>query len=196
MRHARSLADDENKHEGRYDSPLTDVGRKQVRMRALKWKEENMTFDAIISSTLIRAKETASIIAKELDCEVMEDDLWMEMDNGVLAGLRFEEAAKKYPMPNFQNPYDRKAHGTGESLVQLHARAAFAIESVLQRRTGRYLIVSHGGTLNAVMRSILQMPIPINESGHFFKFGDAGFIKLTYLPERHFFVVNDMDKGF
>ena len=34
MRHGRSRADDEMVHEGSYDSPLTDVGRAQVRSRA------------------------------------------------------------------------------------------------------------------------------------------------------------------
>ena len=33
MRHGRSRADDEMVHEGRYDAPLTDIGRAQVRLR-------------------------------------------------------------------------------------------------------------------------------------------------------------------
>jgi len=33
MRHGRSRADDENVHEGRYDSPLTEIGRAQIRQR-------------------------------------------------------------------------------------------------------------------------------------------------------------------
>ncbi len=33
MCHARSRADDEGVHEGRYDSPLTELGRAWVRLR-------------------------------------------------------------------------------------------------------------------------------------------------------------------
>ena len=34
LRHGRSKADDERKHEGRYDSPLTEVGKEQAKRRA------------------------------------------------------------------------------------------------------------------------------------------------------------------
>ena len=38
MRHGRSRADDETVHEGRYDSPLTNVGKAQVHSRAEEWR--------------------------------------------------------------------------------------------------------------------------------------------------------------
>lgn len=34
LRHGRSRADDEDVHEGRYNSPLTDVGRAQAQALA------------------------------------------------------------------------------------------------------------------------------------------------------------------
>ena len=64
MRHGRSLADDEMVHEGRYDSPLTDVGRAQVRSRAARWKRSGVTFDLIVASTLVRAAESARIVGE------------------------------------------------------------------------------------------------------------------------------------
>lgn len=39
MRHGRSRADDEGVHEGWQDSPLTDIGRAQVRARGEFWRE-------------------------------------------------------------------------------------------------------------------------------------------------------------
>jgi 2,3-bisphosphoglycerate-dependent phosphoglycerate mutase len=56
MRHARSRADDEGVHEGRYDSPLTDVGRAQIQARADGWRAAGVTFDRIVASTLLRAR--------------------------------------------------------------------------------------------------------------------------------------------
>ena len=41
LRHGRSLADDENVHEGSYDSPLTDVGFSQANKLAEKWVKED-----------------------------------------------------------------------------------------------------------------------------------------------------------
>ena len=40
LRHGRSLADDEYKHEGRYDSPLTDIGKQQAETTAQKLKRK------------------------------------------------------------------------------------------------------------------------------------------------------------
>ena len=87
LRHARSLADDENVHEGRYDSPLTDVGRAQVQARAQDFLERKFQFDRIVASTLQRAHETAKIIGQALNTPVETDPDWMELDNGPLAGI-------------------------------------------------------------------------------------------------------------
>ena len=66
MRHGRSRADDEEVHEGRYDSPLTDVGRHQIAQRGEQWKQDGVQFDLIVCSTLIRAHESAKIIQSSL----------------------------------------------------------------------------------------------------------------------------------
>lgn len=119
LRRGRSKADDEGKHEGRHDSPLTNIGKEQANRRALIWQADNLKFDRIIASPLMRARETAEIIASVLGCEVEKDDDWMEMDNGVLAGLTYEEANKKYPEPSFMTPYDRKGYETNpQTLVK------------------------------------------------------------------------------
>ncbi|MBW6473760.1 MAG: histidine phosphatase family protein, partial [Anaerolineaceae bacterium] len=92
LRHGRSRADDEGVHEGRYDSPLTEVGRDQVHRRAQDFLQRGFQFDLIIASTLQRANETARIIASSLGVPVEDDPDWMEWDNGPLAGLPFDLA--------------------------------------------------------------------------------------------------------
>src|SRR5687768_2228091 len=59
LRHGRSRADDEGVHEGRYDSPLTAVGRDQATRLAQHWREAGTHFDRIVCSSLVRARETA-----------------------------------------------------------------------------------------------------------------------------------------
>jgi 2,3-bisphosphoglycerate-dependent phosphoglycerate mutase len=51
LRHGRSRADDEEVHEGRYDSPLTNVGRSQVQARVQEFLSRGFHFDKIFSST-------------------------------------------------------------------------------------------------------------------------------------------------
>ena len=48
----------------------------------------------------------------------------------------------------------------------------------MQSKDGAYLIVAHGGILNAAMRMILGIPLPVNWSGSSFAFRDLGFIEL------------------
>ena len=195
MRHGRSRADDENVHEGRYDSPLTDVGRSQVEARGVYWKERGVQFDRIISSTLVRAQESAKIIGELLNVPVEADAEWMEMDNRPLAGLPIDVAETRYPRPRFRNPYE-PFHGIGESETALHCRAALALEALIRRGPGSYLVVSHGGFLNAVMRNIVGAQPPINgEHGIWFAFGDAGFLRCSYASNSHRWVFRELVAG-
>lgn len=66
LRHGRSRADDEGVHEGRYDSPLTEVGRDQATRLAQRWREQSVQFDRVVCSSLVRARETAEIVAAAL----------------------------------------------------------------------------------------------------------------------------------
>jgi 2,3-bisphosphoglycerate-dependent phosphoglycerate mutase len=184
VRHGRSRADDEGVHEGRYDSPLTEVGRRQVQERAGHFQACGIQPDAVICSPLMRARESAEIIARALSARVEADSDWMEIDNGPLAGMDFHLAEAQYPRPAFRNPYE-PFWGTGESDWQIYARAARAVESVVRRGKGLYLVVAHGGILNAALRTITGAGPAVNYQGCWFEFGDAGYVQTVYHPEKH-----------
>jgi 2,3-bisphosphoglycerate-dependent phosphoglycerate mutase len=190
LRHGRSQADDEGVHEGRYDSPLTDEGRSQVEQRAHAWLDEGRCFDLIISSPLERAFTTARIVARLLEAPIEIDPDWMEMDNGVLAGMEFSIAERLYPRPQFRNPYE-KFHGSGESDWDVYTRAARAVETVVRRGPGSYLVVAHGGVLNMALRTIAGSGPPVNMQGLYYAFGDTGCLHARYLPQRHRWVVEE-----
>jgi len=184
LRHGRSRADDEERHEGRYDSPLTEAGRLQARRRAEGWLAQGVRFDLIIASPLLRAAETAAIIGCILETRIETDAAWMEMNNGPLAGLTREEAARLYPMPDFRNPY-QPFHGSGESDWEIHRRAGEAVEALVRRGAGAYLVVAHGGILNAALRHIVGAPSTVNGQGIWFVFGDLGYARVKYQPDKH-----------
>ena len=162
MRHGRSRADDEMVHEGRYDSPLTDVGRAQVRSRAEQWKHSAVTFDLIVASTLVRAAESARIVGEVLDVPIEYDPDWMERDNGPLAGLPFDVAKEQYPRPESANPFQPfvASTGEGESGWDLLSRGARALQGIVRRGRPSTLVVAHGGILNAAMNCILGVSPP------------------------------------
>ncbi len=188
LRHGRSRADDEDVHEGRYDSPLTELGRRQAEQRAAGWLARGLGFDRIVASPLARAQETAHIIAAALGAPVETDPDWMEMDNGPLAGLSWAEAAARYPQPAFRNPYTPYC-GSGESDWECYCRAVRAVERVVRHGPGRYLVVSHGGILNDCLRSLSGAGPTVNRSGLRFAFGDTGYARFLYRPEKHQWVL-------
>ena len=144
MRHGRSRADDEMVHEGRYDAPLTDVGRDQVRSRAEEWKRSAVTFDLIVASTLVRASESAQIVGEVLGVPIEYDPGWMERDNGPLAGLPFAVGRERYPRPDSANPFEPylPTTGEGESGWDLMSRGAGALQTRRQEGPG---LVPRGG---------------------------------------------------
>ncbi len=195
MRHGRSRADDEGVHEGRYDSPLTDVGREQARKRAEAFVATGFKADVVIASTLARARETAEIVASAIGAPVECDPDWMEMNGGLLAGLTYQEAEERFPLPAFRGAYEPLAV-TGESEWELHCRAIRATERVVRRGPGTYLIVAHGGILNAALRGILGTPPPVNlRHGFWFAFGDTAYVQLRYRPDVGSWVLLDFNPG-
>ena len=195
MRHGRSRADDEGVHEGRYDSPLTETGISQAQTRAEEFLRREFKFDKIIASTLIRAQETANIIGKALNTPVETDPNWMEFNNGPLAGLPFDVAEERFPTPQFRNPYE-PFHGTGESDLEFHRRGSQAIENIVRRGAGTYLVVAHGGILNAALRTVLGAPPFTWKQGSVFAFGDTGYTRLRYQPAHNRWVFIELNGGF
>src|SRR4030066_2591894 len=86
LRHGQSQGNFEGRHQGQADFPLTDLGRQQTNALVDRWKAEKKEIDLIISSPLMRARETAEIIATVLGIPLVFDPLWMERDNGLMAG--------------------------------------------------------------------------------------------------------------
>lgn len=146
--------------------------------------ERKMTFDLIVASTLQRAKETAEIIGEVLGVGIETDPDWMEMNNGPLAGMPYDQAAVEYPIPDFRNPYE-PFWETGESDWEFYCRGARAVERMVRRGPGKYLVVAHGGILNSALLTIVGAQPLVNRQGISFGFGDTGFVRLAYTPAEH-----------
>ncbi|NBG88142.1 histidine phosphatase family protein [Isachenkonia alkalipeptolytica] len=164
IRHGESEADILKVHEGRADFSLTNKEKQQAKLLS-KWIASNEEFDVILSSPLKRAKETAAFIRDETGKRIVLVEDLMEWDNGLLAGLPREEAERKYPLPKD----GRKPHHTNantESMINFRARA----ETFLSRLKEEYpkdaeiCMVSHGGMINMLYRSLLNLPMMTEHS--------------------------------
>ncbi|HXZ72733.1 MAG TPA: histidine phosphatase family protein, partial [Streptosporangiaceae bacterium] len=174
----------EDRFQGQYDFALTEKGAEQARALAARWKKEGMTFDLCVSSPLLRARQTAEIVSAALEVPLEIDPDWMEIDNGLLAGLTEDQAARVAPRPDFMTPYTRFGK-VGESRWEVYLRAGRALQHLLDRPPGRFLVASHGGILNLLMYAILGIPLQADFSGPRFMFQNTAYAVFSYQPERH-----------
>ena len=140
-----------------------------------------MTFDQVIASPLARARQTAAIITQILNLPLDLYPLWMELDIGVIAGLKHTEAREKYPQTEFTDP-SQPVGLTGESWWQLFLRAGQAVRDLLARPPGKYLIVS---ILNMVLYAILGIIPQTNFYGLHFRFENSAFATLIFDPVQY-----------
>ncbi len=184
LRHGESVGNAEDRFQGHADFPLTGKGRSQARSLAKRWQQEGVTFDNCIASPLLRACQTAEIICEALAIPLEIDPDWMEINNGLVSGLTPAEAELVAPRPDFMTPYTHFG-GTGESRWELYLRAGWAIQHILDRSPGRYLVAAHGGVLNMALYAILGIPVQADSAGPRFMFHNTTFTTFTYEPERH-----------
>lgn len=182
LRHGESIGNAENRHQGQADYPLTDLGINQVELLASDWLSRGVAFDLAVSSPLARAKQTAEILREELGLKLIFDPIWKERDNGKLAGLLHQKALEVLPPPEFIPLYDPIAD-TGESQWELYLRAGAALNSLMARPPGNYLIISHGGLLNMVMHALVGLIPQPNFQGPNFRFSNSGYTRVRYEPE-------------
>lgn len=184
LRHGESLGNFEGRHQGQADFPLTDLGRKQAQALVDRWMSERKNFDLVISSPLLRARETAEMISTALHVPMELDPIWMERDNGLMSGLNELEVRENLPQPDFDHPY-LPLGVTGESLWEVYLRAGKAAQSLINRSPGCYLVVSHGGILNMFFYAILGIAPQPGLHGPRFRFSNSSFATLEYNPRTH-----------
>jgi len=188
LRHAQSVGNFEKYHQGQVDFLLTERGERQAEALAQRWLKESKQFDLAIASTLSRATRTAEIITQKLNIPLQSDPIWMERNNGVFGGLKAKDAEALYPHAEFLHLYQPVGE-SGESLWELYLRAGKAVQSLINRPPGKYLVISHGAILNMVLYAILGIPPQANSHGARFRFRNTAFATLLYRPSTHTWVM-------
>lgn len=169
IRHGQSQADILHVHEGRADFPLTELGRQQVQAMANQLASI-AKIDHIYTSTLKRARESALIVAGETGVALTEMPELMEFNNGLLAGLTYEDAKQRYPMPE-SRPAHAEDYGM-ESMIAFRSRVEVALSKIISqtKEEESVAIVCHGGTIQMLFRAFLNLPF---DSSVYLMNGDA-----------------------
>lgn len=159
VRHGK---DDENYRGGWSTLGLVPEGVEQAERLARQLKEKKVEYGItrIVSSDLSRAKETAEILARELDLSVTFDVRLREADNGSLAGMPNAEALEKYPGMFWSTLKPEECYPNGESPNQFYTRIKEWFEAFLREckdADGNVLVVTHGGVINIVYHLVKNM---------------------------------------
>jgi len=145
---------------GWYDSSLTDKGKRQARQvgRALRSIFPELQVP-IVSSDLLRARQTAEIIGEHLGTAVTLDSGFRELSYGVAEGRPKAWLDKRIvPTPAKGSRLDHRVCEGAESRRDLATRVNAAMNEILFSDQKDLVIVTHGF---AATMSRFQFPLPV-----------------------------------
>jgi broad specificity phosphatase PhoE len=156
-RHGEAAWNVEKIFRGRVDANLDDVGVRQAEL--LGRYLSNWQLEAIYSSPLRRALDTANMIARYQKVAVGNAEGLTDFDYGEWQSLPEQEVRKLYPaLLNewHSNPHKVRMPG-GETLEDVRRRSVKAIHGVLARHNGNVLLVSHRVVIKVLVCHLLGL---------------------------------------
>ena len=162
VRHGETAWNREGRFQGHTDVELNDVGREQARALADKLRAREI--DAIACSDLLRAKQTASILAEELNAPIAcVDKELRERGYGCFEGLTRTECGAKFPEL-------WASHAKGEIVeVPGAERRELVIDRIVrsvkrcvetQTEGSSIAIISHGGVMRMFLEAACGSRVP------------------------------------
>lgn len=137
IRHGQSQGNAEGRFGGHTDTPVSPLGRRQAEATAKALSPEK--FNAIYSSDLRRAIETATPLAELTGAPLIPTDALRERSVGVMEGLTFAESAAQHPeqyQALLRRDFDHVLLG-GESYWQMLDRSAAKLDRRSDSKTPR-----------------------------------------------------------
>jgi broad specificity phosphatase PhoE len=149
-RHGQTAYNLERRFQGQLPVTLDDTGRAQAAELAERAAERG--FAALWSSPLVRARETAEIVAGRIGLEPREDGRLVETDAGDWTDLLFSDVQAKEPaeFAAFAAGDPKFAFPGGESFAHQEQRVAAALEEV-ERGELPALVICHGMVIRAAL---------------------------------------------
>jgi 2,3-bisphosphoglycerate-dependent phosphoglycerate mutase len=159
VRHGETDWNRSGRIQGHTDIALNATGRWQAAQAAAALHDQGL--DAIVSSDLSRARETAEAIAVACCLTVALDVGLRERSFGIHEGSTYAEvlAANPAQARHWQQRDPDFEPAGGESLRRFHARAVAATRRLAAAHRGQQIaLVAHGGVLDALYRAATGLP--------------------------------------
>jgi len=158
LRHGALAADSARHFVGQIDLPLAVEGVRQA--RALARALGACAIDAIYCSDLLRARQTAEIIARKTHAPVEVAHELREIALGDWEGLSRREIAERFPAEFAARGRDFENYRPpgGESFATCRQRALAAWEEIIHCGSERLVVVGHAGVNRLLLCDLLGMP--------------------------------------
>ena len=160
VRHGETAWNAEHRVQGQLDVPLNAIGHAQALAVSKVLSQEK--FDAIYSSDLSRARQTAQPVASFLSKEILLEKDLRERHYGIFERLTYAEVKARYPedYARFESRDPDYAFRTGESLRDFSARSIAVISKIVNQHEDQSILVfTHGGVLDKLYRFVTGLPI-------------------------------------
>ncbi len=160
IRHGETDWNVDKRIQGQTDTPLNETGRGQA--LAMAFNAAHHDFSAIYSSDLVRALDTARMVAARRGLEVNPLPQLRERHFGIFQGMTAEEGLQRFPAADAwytirDVDYD---FVTGENLLQFSGRVTEAVDKLVEHHPGQTLaVVSHAGVLEIIYRKATGRPL-------------------------------------
>ncbi|MGH3934875.1 MAG: bifunctional RNase H/acid phosphatase [Pseudonocardiaceae bacterium] len=157
LRHGQTEYSAQRRYSGRRDLPLTELGERQATAAAARLSTMDR-IAAVVSSPMLRARQTAKPVAEALGAPLEVCDGLVETDFGAWEGLTFAEARERDPDLHTRWITDTSvATPGGESMDAVHRRARRVRDQLVADHGGATLVVvSHVTPIKALLRMALD----------------------------------------
>jgi probable phosphoglycerate mutase len=158
IRHGETAWNAVKRLQGHLDIPLNEEGERQAAALGLALREESL--DAIFSSDLQRARQTANAIATPRGMEVRLDRGLRERCYGAFEGMLYAEISQRYPEAyaawqarDIDARFPEGVH-VAETLREFSQRVVNTITRIVtENKYRRVAMVAHGGVLECAYRA-------------------------------------------
>ena len=160
IRHGETVCNRENKFAGHYDTELTDTGREQAERTGEFMK--SIKLDAVYSSDLVRAYETAEFTAKPQGITVVKTDKLRELAVGIWEGVPYDFVVAAYPeqIKEWRECAVDIRFGGGETMRELNTRILSAVEELAEKSDGKNIaVVTHATPIRLVIGAAKGIPV-------------------------------------
>lgn len=160
VRHGEAAGNHERYFQGHADGAISARGEQQL--EALAARFESIDFDAIYSSPLTRARQTAEACNRRLKLPLNIDERLIEINGGVFEGVRWAELPERFPeqaklwdaQPWLFHPEN------GEAMTEVRERISNAILDIAAANEGKTVVIaSHGCAIRNLICWAKNLPI-------------------------------------